>query len=454
MVTPMEPRGSVFDVFFANPARLVVTAFAAFITVGTLLLISPLAAASGHPTHWVTALFTATSASCVTGLAVVDTGTYWSTFGQLVILGLIQVGGLGVMTMGSLMAILIGRRLGLRSTALTEAEARGIGNEDAKRVLVGIFRMTIVIESLAALALFLRFWLGYREPVGQAAYDGVFHAVSAFNNAGFGLKKNNIADYVSDPWINLPIMIAVVLGGIGFPVLWEVTRDWRRARRFTLHTKITLLGTVLLLTGGTLALLIGEWSNPKTLGGHGVGTKVLAAAFQSVIARTAGFNSISIGDLHEESLFVLDGMMFVGGGSAGTAGGIKITTFALLAFVIWAELRGEPTVHLARRRLSGEVIRQAVAVALLSVGVVGLGTMLLLDISPFSLSPVLFEAVSAFATVGLSTGITAQFSDAGQLVLVALMFIGRLGTLTLGAGLALRDRARRYEYPEERVIVG
>ncbi|XVX19601.1 TrkH family potassium uptake protein [Actinomycetota bacterium] len=448
-----EPR-SVFDVVFANPARLVVTAFAGFIALGTLLLITPLAAAAGHPTHWVTALFTATSAACVTGLAVVDTGTYWSTFGQLVILGLIQVGGLGVMTMGSLMAILIGRRLGMRSTALTEAEARGIGNEDAKRVLVGIFKLTVIIESLSALALFLRFWLGYHETLRQAAYDGVFHAISAFNNAGFGLKKNNIADYVSDPWINLPIMTAVVLGGIGFPVLWEVTRDWRTARRFTLHTKITLLGTMVLLVGGTAALLIGEWSNPKTLGGLGLGTKVLASVFQSVIARTAGFNSISIGDLHEESLFVLDGLMFVGGGSAGTAGGIKITTFALLAFVIWAELRGEPTVHLARRRLSSEVIRQAIAVALLSVGVVGLGTMLLLDISPFSLSPVLFEAVSAFATVGLSTGITAQFSDPAQLVLVALMFIGRLGTLTLGTGLALRERARRYEYPEERVIVG
>lgn len=437
-----------------NPARIVMGGFAIVIFIGTFLLTLPIASQTREGTPVITALFTATSATCVTGLVTVDTATHWSTFGELVVLGLIQIGGFGVMSLASMLAMLIGRKVGTQASFLAAAESRTISHRSVGEVLLGIVKVTFLIEAVVMVALTLRFWLGYGDPFGSALYAGFFHSVSAFNNAGFGLQPDSVVPWVADPYINLPLMAAVMLGGIGFPVLWELRDYWRRLGKWSIHLIITLGMSVFLWVSGTIAIAAFEWTNPKTLGALDQGARVLAAAFQSVVARTAGFNSVSIGDLHQETLLTLDGLMFIGGGSAGTAGGIKVTTFALLGFVIWAELRGEPTVRVLHRRLPAETQRQALTIALLSVGGVATATAGLLFTSDHPLDDVLFEAISAFATVGMSTGITPTLSEVDQLILIFLMFLGRLGPITLGAALALRTRPRRYDLPQERMLVG
>ncbi len=440
----------------AHPVRLVVAGFLGAVVVGTLLLMTPAATESSAHTGLVTALFTATSAVCVTGLVVVDTATHWSVFGEGVILLLIQVGGLGVMTLASLLALLIGNRLGVRASMLTEAESRRGGGDvaGAAQVVRGIVRTSLLFEAVVAVLLTLRFAIGYRESWGTAAYHGLFHAVSAFNNAGFALWPDSLERFETDPWVCLPIAFAIITGGLGFPVLMELRRRWRGPRSWSLHTKMTVWFSLALLVLGTVAITAGEWDNEQTLAPMSTPGKLLAGFFHSVNTRTAGFNSLPVGGLHPETLLSSDVLMFIGGGSGGTAGGIKVTTFLVLGYVLWAELRGERRVSAGRRRLPSDVQRQALTVALLSVAAVVGATWLLLLLSGLPFGAVMFEVISAFATVGLSTGITGQLPVGGQLVLTALMFIGRLGPLTLGAALALRSRPQRFAYPPERPIVG
>lgn len=438
-----------------RPARAVVVGFAVAVAIGTALLMVPLASESGEATGVMTALFTATSAVCLTGLIVVDTPGYFSTYGELVILGLIQVGGLGIMTLASLLGLLIARRMGLRLQLSAQAETKSLGLGEVRRVVGGVVVVSLGIEAAVAVPLVARFAARYDEPPSRALYLGVFHAVSAFNNAGFALFSNSIVRFATDPWICLPMIVAVVLGGIGFPVLFALSRRLRVGpRRWTLHVKITVATYGLLVVVGTAGFLLSEWSNAGTIGPLSVAGKLLVGLFHGVMPRTAGFNSVDVGQLDPATLLMTDMLMFIGGGSAGTAGGIKVSTFALLAFVIIAEIRGEPTVHMLGRRLPPDVQRQALSVALLGVGLVVVSTTALLSMSRFGLDAVLFEVISAFGTVGLSTGITAELPVAGQLVLTALMFLGRLGPITLASALALRERARRYELPEERPIVG
>lgn len=434
-----------------HPARVVVFGFGVVTLVGTILLTLPIATESGESTGLVSALFTAVSAICVTGLVVVDTPTYWSTFGEFVVLGLIQVGGFGIMTLASLLTLLVSKRIGLRMQLTAQAETKTLGLGDVRTVIRGVIVVSLAIEAVIATVLTIRFATGYGEPIGRAVYLGVFHAVSAFNNAGFALYTDSLIGFATDPWICVPILLAVIAGGLGFPVLFEVIRR-RNRRRWSLHTKITIPVYFGLLLIGTVAVLLFEWSN--TLGKLDLEHKLLVGLFHGVMPRTAGFNSLDVSQLQPSTLFVSDILMFIGGGSAGTAGGIKVTTFALLGYVIYAEIRGEPTVHIMGRRLADQVQRQALTIALLGVGAVVTGTLVLLSITPFALDDVLFEVTSAFGTVGLSTGITAQLPASGQIVLMVLMFLGRLGPITLASALALRERARRYEYPEERPIVG
>jgi Trk-type K+ transport system membrane component len=285
----------------------------------------------------------------------------------------------------------------------------------------------------------------------------VFHAISAYNNAGFGLYADSLVGFAADPLIMVPIAVAFIIGGLGFPVVYEVSKSLRRQghrRRWSLHTRITVLTYFALALLGIVFVIGLEWSNPGTLGPMSALQKLLVGGFSGLTPRTAGFNNVDVGAMNSSTLLVTDVLMFIGGGSAGTAGGIKVTTFALLAFVIVAEVRGEPTVHVLDRKLTAPVQRQAVTVVLLGVGAVVLGTITLLTITGMDLDDVLFEVVSAFGTVGLSTGITADIPDLGLLVLIALMFLGRLGPITLATALALRSRGRRYELPEERPIVG
>ena len=437
-----------------RPGQLVVAGFAGAVAVGTLLLRLPIAA-SGPAATWLEALFTATSAVCVTGLVVVDTGTHWSGFGSAVILGLIQVGGLGIMTLATVLGLLISRRLGLASRLVAASATRTVGLGDVRSVLVGVVRITFLMEAATAVVLAARFWLGYDEPFTRALWLGLFHSVSAFNNAGFSPYRDSLMGFVEDPWICLPIAVAVIVGGIGFPVLFELRRQHRRPSRWSLHTKITLLLTAVLLPVGTAFMLVAEWGNPATLGPLSVPGKLLAGFFQGgVMPRTAGFNSLDVAAMNDGTLLGTDVLMFIGGGSAGTAGGIKVTTFALLLFVIWSELRGDPDVDVFDRRIATTAQRQALAVALLSVAAVVGSTILIALTSPFPVDEILFEVISAFGTVGLSTGMTADLAPGHQLLLVVLMFMGRLGPVTLGTALALRERQRLFRQPESAPIVG
>ncbi|MFC8190123.1 TrkH family potassium uptake protein [Cellulomonas sp. NPDC057328] len=437
-----------------RPGRVVVAAFAVGLVVGTVLLALPVARRGPGGAGLLEALFTATSALCVTGLAVVDTPTYWSPFGQVVILALIQVGGFGIMTFASLLGLLVSRRLGLGSRMVAATETKTVGMGDLRSVLLGVARVTLVVEGVTAVVLAVRFATAYDEPPLRAAWLGVFHAVSAFNNAGFALWSDNLMGFVTDPWVCLPIAAAVLLGGLGFPVVLEVLRERRGVRRWSVHTRLTLLVSGVLLVGGTLFVTAAEWANPRTLGALDPAGRLLAGFFAAVMPRTAGFNSLDVGAMNTGTLLGTDVLMFIGGGSAGTAGGIKVGTFAVLLLAIAAELRGDPDVTLFDRRLAPATVRQALSVALVSVAVVVASTVVVAMTSPYTLDQVLFEVVSAFATVGLSTGITADLAAGHQLLLVLLMFAGRVGPVTLASALVLRQSHRMFRRPEGRPLIG
>jgi trk system potassium uptake protein len=437
-----------------HPAQVVVVAFAGAIACGTLLLLLPVSRSGEGGASFVEALFTATSAVCVTGLIVVDTPTYWSGFGEAVILGLIQVGGFGIMTLASLLGLFVSRRLGLKSRLTAAAETKAVGIGDVRSIIKGVFRVTIAFELVVWVILTLRFALAYDESWGRATYDGLFHSVSAFNNAGFSLNSDSLMAYVTDPWVCLPIAIAVIAGGLGFPVWLELARHYRSPKKWSLHTTMTVSVSGALLLIGFVFVTANEWNNPGTLGGLSSPGRLLAGFFQAVMPRTAGFNSVDTGALSDSTLLGTCVLMFIGGGSAGTAGGIKVTTFMLLFWVIFAEVRGERDVVSHERRIDDRAIRQALTVALLGVAAVMVTTLALLEMTDHSTNRVLFEATSAFGTVGLSTGITGELPAAGQLLLTALMFLGRLGPITLVSALALRERRQLYRYPEGRPIIG
>jgi trk system potassium uptake protein len=437
-----------------HPAQLIAFAFAAGILVGALLLLAPFATTAPGRAPFTTALFTSTSALCVTGLVVVDTPTYWTHYGQVVILALIQVGGIGIMTLASLLALLVARRLGLRRRLVAKAETAAPGLQDVRRLVVGVVILSVLFEALAATVLTLRFWLSYDLGFGSALYRGIFHAISAFNNAGFALWSDNLAQFVTDGWVSVTVALAIVAGGLGFPVWLELRRRVRAPRSWTLHTKLTLAGTLFLIVSGFVAVLVFEWSNARTTGELGVGGKLLASFFQGVSPRTAGFNTLDYASLEPETLLVTDMLMFVGAGSASTGGGIKVTTFVLLFLMVWTEVRGDPNVTAFDRRVSAHAQRQALAVTFLALNAVVIATLALMAESGLGFQETLFEAISAFGTVGLSTGITADFGEVGRLTLVALMFLGRTGPYTLAVALALRERRRLYRFPEERPIIG
>jgi trk system potassium uptake protein TrkH len=437
-----------------HPAQLIVFAFAVGVLAGAALLLLPFATAGAGRTSFTTALFTSTSALCVTGLIVVDTPTYWSQFGQVVILGLIQVGGIGIMTLASLLALLVARRLGLRTRLLAQAETTALELRDVRRLVLGVVLLSLLFEAVAALVLTLRFWVSYDMSLGSAVWRGVFHAVSAFNNAGFALWSDSLVGFVTDGWVSLTVAFAIIAGSLGFPVWLELWRRGVGPRAWTLHTKLTVGVTFGLIAFGFAAVAAFEWSNAATTGGLGADGKLLASFFQGVTPRTAGFNTIDYGSATEETLFVTDLLMFIGAGSASTGGGIKVTTFALLLLMVWAEVRGDPNVSAFGRRIPQHAQRQAFAIAFIATLAVVGGTLILMADSSSPFREVLFEAVSAFGTVGLSTGITADWDDLGRLVLVALMFLGRTGPYTLAVALALRERQKLYRFPEERPIIG
>ena len=358
------------------------------------------------------------------------------------------------MTLSSLLVIVLSRRLRVRQRLIAAASTGSLRLGDVRHLLLGIIKMTIAVEATVAVVLTLRFWITHDEPFGRAAWFGVFHAISAFNNAGFGLYSDNLISMQTDPLVLLVVSAAIIVGGLGYPVWRQLAHEPRRPSRWDLHAKVTVLATVVLLLGGFVLFTMFEWTNPDTMGPLGTTDTLANGWFQSVTTRTAGFDSVGTGALDETSKLLTMMLMFIGGGSGSTAGGIKVTTFALLGWVMWAEVRGDRDVNVFNRRVPTDVQRKALTVALLAVGGVILSTMLLLVLSPFPLEAVLFESVSALGTVGLSTGITGTLPDPARLVVTLLMFVGRVGPPTLFAALVLRDRQRLYRLPEERLIIG
>lgn len=439
-----------------HPAAVLALAFLATIGLGTLLLMLPWASASGQSAPWLTALFTATSAVCVTGLAVVDTGTYWSPLGQGMLMALFQLGGFGMMTSAALMGLLVGKRLGLRTRLLLQSETHALSMGDVRSVVRMVLVVTVVCEVTVALWLALRFGATMDLGWSQALWHGAFHAVSAFNNAGFSTWPDSVMRHVTDGWVLAPLMLAIVLGGLGFPVLTELWVNRRnRNARWSVHTTLTIWGSAALVVIGTVSLWLVERENAGTLGPLGLADQWLAALFTSVSARTAGFNALDIGALQTESLVLHYVLMFIGGGSAGTAGGVKVTTFFLLLLIVWTEIRGRADVEFRGRRIGVPVQRQALTILVLSGMALSIGLLAIVPMAEhIPLEKLMFEVVSAFATVGLSTGITADLPAGAQMVLIALMYVGRVGVVTLALALAINQVPRAYRFPEEKPIVG
>ncbi|WP_089009772.1 TrkH family potassium uptake protein [Micromonospora viridifaciens] len=438
-----------------HPVRLVPFGFLAVILVGTGLLMLPWATSHHRYTPFVTALFTATSAVSVTGMSVNDTPNYWTDFGLAMITVLTQVGGLGILTGAALVILVVSRRLGLRNRLLVQAETAEFGVGDVRRLLGRIAATVFVTEALMTTVIAGRLGLAYGYPPGRALWYAAFHSIQAFNNAGFALYSDGLVSFSRDPWLMLPLGLGAIIGGLGFPAQFEAVREWRRPGQWAIATKLTIWGSFTIILLGFVALLVNEWRNPATIGAFDVPGKVLASFTQVALSRTGGFDVIHVAQLAEESYPLLIVLMFIGGGSASTAGGIKVTTFFLLAFVIWAELRGEPDVTVGGRRVATASQRQALTVALLSVAAVVAGTVTLVVLTEHvRYYAALFDVTSAFSTTGLTTGLAMELKPPGQYLLTALMYIGRVGPVTLGSAIALNTRRRLYRYPEEQPIVG
>ena len=435
-----------------HPTQLVVLAFSIAIAVGTALLLLPVAHRSGQHPGVVRTFLTATSAVTVTGVAAVDIEN-WSLFGELVLLALVQIGGFGIMTIGAVLALLASARLGLRQRMVTQAELGAVSAGDMRQLVGAIARLTVVVELGVAVMLGLRFWQsGTEEPV-RAFYSGLFHAITAFNNAGVSLYPDSLTRFRSDGFVILVVTLAIIVGGLGFPVLVELRRR-RGWRRWTLHTKLTMFMTAVLVIVGPLTILVFEWSNRGTLGTLGVVDKLLASWLQGVSPRSAGFNTISYAAMNPHTLMVVLGLMFIGAGSASTSGGIKVSTFALIGAAVWSELRGDADTSVFRRRIPVVAVRQAITVVILSITTVFAATLGLLVLADIDVFEGLFEATSAFGTVGLSLGVTGRLNAPAQVLLSLVMLAGRVGPTTFAAAFVVRERQRLYRHPEERPIIG
>lgn len=439
-----------------NPAQVLALGFSGVILLGALLLDLPVASKSFESVGFINALFTATSAVCVTGLVVVDTATHWTFFGQLIILMLIQIGGLGFMTMATMFALVVGKKISLKSRLVMQEALSHQNISGVVRVTRNVLVMTFSIEALGAVILSTKFVPEFG--MGHGIFLSIFHSVSAFCNAGFDLMGNfnSLTAYVKDPVINFTIMGLIVTGGLGFTVLSDLALK-RNFKILNLNTKLAVTVTAALIAFGTLFFFIVEYNNPDTIGNLSMLEKWMASMFQSVTPRTAGFNTLPTNKLTMSSLLMTIVLMFIGGCPASTAGGIKTTTFGLILFNIGSVISGYEETVMFKRRVSQVYISRALALMSLALALVIIVTMILsFNEREFEFMALLFETVSAFGTVGLSTGITPLLNDGSKLVLAVTMFFGRLGPMTLVMALARRQSMNRalVRYPESKVNVG
>jgi len=436
-----------------SPPQVVVLGFLSVIFVGTILLSLPQATANGERQRLVDALFTATSAVCVTGLVVHDTGDYFSLFGQIVILLLIQIGGLGYMTMATFMLLLVGKTITLRERLIMQESMPQFSLGGVVQFTKYVLKVTLIVEGIGATLLSLR-WMG-DYPVVKAIYLGIFHTVSAFCNAGFSLFSDNLAGFRGDTAICLTVMLLIIIGGLGYVVLSDLYYfRYRKFPQLSIHTKMVLSITLALIILGAATLFLLESKNPSTLAGLPSKEKIMASLFQAVTPRTAGFNVIDVGGMMQGSLFFTIILMFIGASPGGTGGGIKTTTFGVMMGSVWATLKGRRDVTLLKHRIPGELINKSFVVGFLSILLIVIMTVLIASKESYSFIQVFFETMSAFGTVGLSTGITGGLSSLAKVLLIITMFVGRLGPLTIGVAMVREVEPLRFRYPEERVLVG
>lgn len=451
----MQKKKNLFEIF--TPPQILAIGFAIIILLGAVFLSLPISSEERVQTPFIDAFFTATSATCVTGLVVVDTATRWSTFGEIVIIALIQVGGLGFMTMSTMVALAFGRRISLRERLVLQEAFNQTSMEGIIRLIRKVLLFACVIQGTGALLLAIR-W-SFDMPIGQAIYYGIWHGISMFNNAGFDLfgeltgPFSSLTSYVNDPLVNIVVMGLITLGGIGFIVIANVL-DIPKRNKLSLHSKVVLITSGVLIVIGTIVIFVFEFTNPVTLGPLDFGGKILGSFFQSVTPRTAGANTLDIAGLRQATQFFIIILMFIGASPGSTGGGVKTTTFAILIGAIIAMVRGKDDIVMFRRRLAKDRIYKAITLAILALVLVIFVTMLLSAFEDAAFLEILFETTSAFGTVGLSMGLTPELSMPGRILIAFLMFIGRLGPITLAYALAPKPDKELYKYPEGKVTIG
>ena len=437
-----------------SPSQIIILSFASIIFVGTLLLMLPWATTNGHGLVPLDALFVSTSATCVTGLTYIDLLNDLTMFGQIIVMLLIQFGGLGLMTISTILLVMLGWKISLRNRMLV----REALNQD---MMGGVIRMaknigsyTLIVEGIGAVILAIRFSFDYG--ISRGIYYGIFHSVSAFNNAGFDLmgKFQSLTGYVGDVTVNLTICFLIILGGIGYTVVSGVYY-WKEAGRLQLHVKVVLITTAWLIVGGTVLILLMEMNNPATLGKLNWGAKLLAAFFQSVTPRTAGFNTIDLAAMHPASQFLLIVLMFIGASPNSTGGGVKTSTLATILATIRASLRDYDEVQLFHRTVPRWIVQKAISITFIALGWVMVVVCLMTLVVPDSFLGILFEVFSAFGTVGLTMGTTFKLGIIGKLLIIVTMFFGRVGPLTFLLAFSKKSiKEGHIKFPEEKVIVG
>ncbi len=469
--TVRSGRSALKGALSNTPARFAISVFSFLILLLTALLMLPISTNSRTVTPLVDALFTAVSAICVTGLSTVDMSTHWSLFGDIAIVIGAQIGGIGVLSLASILGLTVTRRLGLKQRLMAASDASSpqrSGSELAQGDAIRLGEMRGLLSSIAIstfvieLALFAlltpRLILAGYDPLHSLWYGG-YLAITTFTNTGFVPMPDGMDRFIGDPYMLGVMSVGVFLGSIGFPVifaLWRylAQRGWSTHKRFGLHTKLTLSTTLILIIGGWLLIAALEWDNRQTLGSQDLGQTMLHSFFTSVMTRSGGFSVIDPADMHGSTHLLLDMLMFVGGGSASTAGGIKVTTLAVLFLAAWSEARGYDGIQAFGRRIPAPVLRVAVSVVLWGATIVTTATVLISHITSEPLDRVLFEVISGFATCGLSTGLSAELPASAKLILAATIWAGRVGTVTLATAVAATKRSRLFMYPEERPIVG
>lgn len=450
----------------SSPSRFAIVIFAALIMLFTALLSLPIASRDRSVTPLSDALFTAVSTICVTGLTTVDMSTHWSAFGQVVIFIGVNIGGLGVLTLASLMGLVISKRLGLSTKLMAAGDTNplrahgGVVNEsqtvrlgEVGQLLTTVALSALIIEGSLAVLLYPALVMAGVDPF-SALWEAPYFAAMAFTNTGFAPNAGGVAVFGDDYLVLLLLMTGVFLGSIGFPVIYTLAKHVWHVKRWSLHTKLTLVTTVLLFFAGAAVLLLLEYDNPRTFGSMDAADTTFQAFFLSAMTRSGGFNVIEMSDLNGSSMLVVCMLMFVGGGSASTAGGIKVTTLAVLAIAVWSEAKGRQSVEAFGRRIPSDVQRVALSVVAWGATIVAVSTVIISQITKADIIDVLFDVISAFGTVGLTSGLTATLPDSASYVLAATIFMGRVGTVTLAAAVAATSRSQLYSLPVERPIVG